>query len=480
MRIVKFSAENVKKLKAVEITPQGNLVEITGPNGQGKSSVLDAIYWALKGAAADMPSAVVRQGEDSAVIKLDLGELRVTRRFRKDGNVSLVVESEKGARFPSPQRMLDELIGALSFDPLEFTRLKPRDQLAALRQVVTLDRDLDALDQETKEVFDQRTATNRIVRELETRLAATPRVPEGTPDQPIDFNRLISEIDDAGTFNTHREVELRQRQERALAMKTAYVRAKECEEENEQLLQDEVAASEKAADDAVKIIADAEEQCKQVMVLAYKRHDDFLAKHDKWLEASREKRLEQGKRISEYNARGDSLNDELCNLEPIPEPVDTVALLSQVNQAQVTNQQVELKKKRVELVAKLKAETAKMEEQTKTIEANKRLRDETIAAAQMPVEGLAFGNGEVLYNNLPLNVASSAEQLRVSVALAMAANPKLRVLRIKDGSLLDEKNLTELGSLCEASDYQLWIERVEEAHGRPCVIMEDGRVKYDT
>ena len=258
MRIVKFSAENVKKLKAVEITPQGNLVEITGPNGQGKSSVLDAIYWALKGAAADMPSAVVRQGEDSAVIKLDLGELRVTRRFRKDGNVSLVVESEKGARFPSPQRMLDELIGALSFDPLEFTRLKPRDQLAALRQVVTLDRDLDALDQETKEVFDQRTATNRIVRELETRLAATPRVPEGTPDQPIDFNRLISEIDDAGTFNTHREVELRQRQERALAMKTAYVRAKECEEENEQLLQDEVTASEKAADDAVKIIADAE------------------------------------------------------------------------------------------------------------------------------------------------------------------------------------------------------------------------------
>lgn len=49
MKIVSLTAENVKKLTVVEITPAGNLVQITGKNGQGKSSVLDAIWWALAG-----------------------------------------------------------------------------------------------------------------------------------------------------------------------------------------------------------------------------------------------------------------------------------------------------------------------------------------------------------------------------------------------------------------------------------------------
>src|SRR6266852_4238630 len=84
MKIVKFSAENIKKLKAVEITPDGTLVEITGPNGSGKSSVLDAIFYAL-GGASDVPSHVIRQGENRATVTLDLGTLVVTRHFTEGG-----------------------------------------------------------------------------------------------------------------------------------------------------------------------------------------------------------------------------------------------------------------------------------------------------------------------------------------------------------------------------------------------------------
>ena len=60
------------------------------------------------------------------------------------------------------------------------------------------------------------------------------------------------------------------------------------------------------------------------------------------------------------------------------------------------------------------------------------------------MKGLALGNGEVLLNGLPLSQASGAEQLRLSMAIAMAGNPKLRVLRIKEGSLLDDDNLALL------------------------------------
>ena len=49
MKIVSLEAENYKRLKAVEITPDGNMVVIGGRNAQGKSSVLDAIWAALGG-----------------------------------------------------------------------------------------------------------------------------------------------------------------------------------------------------------------------------------------------------------------------------------------------------------------------------------------------------------------------------------------------------------------------------------------------
>lgn len=109
MKIIRLSAENVKKLKAVEITPDGSVVMITGPNGSGKSSVLDCIYYALAG-TSDIPSKPIREGQEKAHVKLELGEVTVIRRF-SDSGTTLVVEGEKGARFPSPQRLLDDLLG---------------------------------------------------------------------------------------------------------------------------------------------------------------------------------------------------------------------------------------------------------------------------------------------------------------------------------------------------------------------------------
>src|ERR1035441_8426583 len=80
-KIIKLTSENVKRLQAVEITPDGNVVVIGGKNGAGKSSVLDSIEYALGGDTADrMP---VRRGEEKAKIVLDLGEIIVKRTDRK-------------------------------------------------------------------------------------------------------------------------------------------------------------------------------------------------------------------------------------------------------------------------------------------------------------------------------------------------------------------------------------------------------------
>jgi hypothetical protein len=92
------------------------------------------------------------------------------------------------------------------------------------------------------------------------------------------------------------------------------------------------------------------------------------------------------------------------------------------------------------------------------------------------VDGLSFDDSGVLLNGLPFSQASQAEQLRVSVAMGFAQNPELKVLLVRDGSLLDGNSLNLLDQMARDHDGQVWIERVGE--GDQCaVIIEDGVVK---
>ena len=157
MKIVKFEAENVKRLSAVEITPDGSLVVVGGANEAGKTSVLDSIWYALGGekAVCDKP---LRNGQKKGFVRLDLGEFVVERTFTEKGS-KLEVRSKDGFAAKSPQAILDGLCGSMAFDPLEFSRMKPRDQLATLRELVGLD--FTKLDAERATAFAERTNKNR-------------------------------------------------------------------------------------------------------------------------------------------------------------------------------------------------------------------------------------------------------------------------------------------------------------------------------
>ncbi|MFZ2624797.1 MAG: hypothetical protein WAX29_06090, partial [Propionibacterium sp.] len=112
---------------------------------------------------------------------------------------------------------------------------------------------------------------------------------------------------------------------------------------------------------------------------------------------------------------------------------------------------------------------------TEQIAAVDEAKTTALATAQFPVEGLGFDADGVTFQDIPFTQASSAEQIRVSLAMAMALNPKLRVLRIKDGSLLDPEALQQIRDQVEKNDFQLWIERVGDAD-EGAVIIEDGAV----
>src|ERR1044071_2011611 len=96
MRVVNLKVANFARLVAIDITPSGDVVTLTGKNMAGKSSVLNALWTALKGKDA-APRAPVRKGAKEAEIRVDLGKYIVIRKFKNtdDGEVTtgLVVEN---------------------------------------------------------------------------------------------------------------------------------------------------------------------------------------------------------------------------------------------------------------------------------------------------------------------------------------------------------------------------------------------------
>jgi DNA repair exonuclease SbcCD ATPase subunit len=418
VKIVSLQAENIKRLVAVDIRPDGNLVEITGKNGQGKTSILDAIWWALDSNKV-VQSSPIREGAEKGFVELDLGDYIVTKTFKRkpDGDVTiaLTVKNKDGFKADSPVKLLETFIGDLTFDPLAFARMKPQDQVVALRALV---KDYDFADADTKNKadFEARTEVNRTVRDLKARIEAI-IVPEDTPDQRISAESLMGELSSAMDHNSKID-----------AARTKRVNI------------DQRIGSIEA------VIADRKQQIKtlQAAIIA-----DELA-------------------IEE-------LRDEADGIDTSGEKLDIESIRQQITKAEETNRYVDRKQQRATLQSELKAAEEKSAAYTKTIDDRKEAASSAVRRAELPVGGLELTDDAILVNGQPFDQASDAEQLRVSVAVAGAMNPKLRVIRVRDGSLLDTDSMKLLSTYAEEHDMQIWLESVQSPR-ETAIVIEDGRV----
>lgn len=420
LRVLALRSENIKRIKVVTIRPKGNMVHITGENESGKSSLLDSIEWGLCGTST-LPSQPIRRGEPTGKIEIDLGDYRITRHFSKAGT-KLVVEGRHREQFKSPQQLLDDLMGKISFDPLAFIRMESPKQLQVLRKLVKLDIDIDALDAANKEDYNLRREEGRKADALKARLAAMPEYPNA-PADPVDVNALTSKLQSASDHNSNIA---KQKQQVASDLEKA-------------------SNADRKATEHRETIAKLQEEIRQ---------------------------LEGAILVEESYARNLRIvSDELT--ATIPAPIDTAEVAAQISTANTTNAQIEKQRQRETVEGELvKANTA-WDDYTATMDERTKQKMDAIAAAKFPVEKLGFGDDEVLYDGLPFTQASNAVQIRVSVALAMASNPTIRVLRIKDGSLLDSKSMKLIEQMADENDYQVWIETVE-GKGAAAIVMVDG------
>ncbi len=466
MKIVKLQAENIKRLKAVEVTPEGNMVVISGRNEQGKSSVLDSIWLALGGheaVKATHTTRPVRDGAESASVVLDLGELKVTRKWTGNDKSYLEVESVEYGKLKTPQAILDKLIGKLTFDPSAYADMDDKEQARTLLSMVDLPHDPAKLDAAKKDAYDERTIINRDAKNLEGQIAGIV-VPDDTPDEELktaDVLKEVQEAQEALNKNDRMRENLDQMKEDAVRLQTAI------EETGTRI---KVVSEEFEVDiDLAK--TEYEKKLKQLQ----DEHKEKIARIDdrrkKNVEAIKNDKAELTAKLESVAIRGKVLETEVAALVD-PDMESYQAKLAAV---ETTNEAVRAKKDRLAKEKQLAEVKAASDALTEKIQKIEEYKATMLKEAKMPLPGLGFDDGGVTYKGVPFRQCSSAERLRVSMAMAMALNPRLKIIRITDGSLLDSDNLRIIEEMAKEKDYQVWLEKVDET-GKVGVYIEDGLV----
>lgn len=417
--IISLTVENIKKIKAVTIRPHGGFVEITGRNGQGKSTVLDAIWWALKG-KDNIQAAPIRNGEKSGKITLELQDYLVERTFRRnelgdDYTTKITVTTKDKARMSSPQAVLDGFTGMLGFDPLAFMRQTPKEQYDTLRGLCRLEVDVEELDRQYKELFAQRTEINRDVKVCQARLSNM-QIPDNAPTERVDVAVLVDKVNEINAANSAVQQKQRMRQT---------------------LLADNV----RRGDETARLKARLAE-----------------------IERETEQANGQIKAITEY-LQGHKIQDASVYSEKI-------------KQAEQINSIIDLRDNRALEEKALRTSQKTADDLTAQMQGLQERKRAAIESAKLPVTGLEFGEGELLLNGVPLAQLSAAEQLKLSMDIAMAENPKLRVILLKDASLLDAQSMDYIRRRAEAEGYQIWAERVA-SDGAVGFVIEDGELKQN-
>lgn len=434
MRILSLEASNILRLTAAAVTVGDGtpIVTVSGQNGQGKSSLLNAIAMAIGGKKL-CPPEPLKRGKDRGHVTVDLGAYRVTRKFwrnhAKDGELcsSLEVTSPDGATFKSPQALLDKLVSDLTFDPLAFLDLAPAAQREYVRAFVGLD--FTALDADRRTALSHLATATSLLKMADRDVEAGDHYPDA-PDAPVDVEALLAELADA---------------ERLAALAADAERSVEAKRRQYE-------STTRSLDALVDKIHALEAEL------------DGLRREVRGLEEARTQERIDGTalRVEADAARA-----------AVP---DTAALRARLSDASVLNAQVTANVRHAAVVAT-------QAQAREDVEAAKRLiaeidvkKQAALEAAVFPVPGLAFSDEGLTFDGLPFEQASYAQQLRVAVAMGLANNPTLKVLLIKHGNALDSKSLSLLTELAEQAGAQVWIERVAEAADGVAIYIEDGRV----
>jgi uncharacterized phage infection (PIP) family protein YhgE len=156
---------------------------------------------------------------------------------------------------------------------------------------------------------------------------------------------------------------------------------------------------------------------------------------------------------------------------------EVTKLKEMLKEAESTNRRAEMLRKYDELHAEFEVIQKSSENATARINEIDTHKTTAMESAIYPIEGLGIDDTEVLFNGRPFSNLADSEKLKVSMAMAIAMNPSLRVVFIRDGSLLSSASRKEVMDFAKEHDFQLWMEITTD---QPNLVIEEVRQSEPT
>lgn len=418
MQISQVKIQNILGITELEFTPQG-FTTIQGPNGTGKTSVLEAIKAAL---SQGHDATLLRNGAEKGEIVLVLDDGTEISKTVTEGGSNTAIRRD-GKKIARPAETIKALTDMLSVNPIDFLLAKPKDRVRVLLEAMPLEADaghleeiagvpvrampgvhaLHVIDQVYQQVYDERTGTNRAVKEKQATInqleAAIP------PDaQGIDGD--------------------------------------------EESLQGKINA---AADNRDETLGKIAAKLDKLVFTAQDKIDDIRAKAQAEIDAISAELTEQKEKAAAAREKAKTTYAE------------TVApLTSQIEFIRRDREAAGRRKQTLETIGNLRTEletlTADASRQTQALDALNNYKAELLSS--LPIPGVEVRDGELYRNGVVFDRLNTAQKVGIAVELAKLRAADLGVVCVDGLELLDSSTFEAFRDSALESKLQLFVTRV--------------------
>lgn len=479
MKISKIVIKDIYGISQVSL--DGKSVELTGTNGAGKSSVLDAIKLALTNNSNR--KTIVRNGEKEGTIYIETDTgLKIDRRKRTDKGDYKSVKDISGNEINSPETFLKEIFTPLQLEPVEFLSMPEKEQNKLLLNLIEFDRNkeeyitekfgpvnwvdysnsileiLNEIQDKDGKFYLDREEINRNIRAGNAVIADIAKnIPDKYNADKWRNYTLSDKYDELSKLKNYNE-----KIDRSKAYQEDYNnKVKSLDNElNAKISQ-------------INQLKEAQKYEKELQISDLKSKIEILQKELEGLDDKFQIRINEEHAAYNTEIAKLSENIKVANEWAAKEKYNTETLENELKIAEEMkghlNEYDRMREKQVQ-VENLQVQSDAL---TDKIELARRLPGEILETAKIPVKNLTVKDGIPLVNGLPINNLSEGEKLQLCVDVSLSNDNNLKLILIDGTEKLSEENRNKLYDICKKHGLQIIASRTTDDNELKIIELED-------
>jgi len=486
MKISKIRIKNLYGIEQLEL--DGKSIELTGTNGIGKSSVIDAIRLALTNDSKR--KTIVKNGEKegSIYIETDTG-LKIDRKKRIDKSDYKSIKDENGNEINSPETFLKEIFTPLQLEPVEFLTMSEKEQNKLLLNLIEFDKDkreyitekfgpidwvnysnsileiLTEIQDKDGKYYKDREEVNRNIKNGNAIINDIVKdIPEGYQAEKWRNYTLSDKYEELNKMKSFNE-----KIDKSIIYKEDYnnkIKHLETIENNTllQIEQNKIEEKNKIEKEITEYKSKIAEY-KSKIELLQKDLENINNKYSTVIYEAKSKTVSEKAKLDE--------NIKVANEWASKERKETNTLEEELKVAEQMKGYLNEYNRAMEMREKVKSLEEVSQSLTDKIELARKLPGEILASAKIPIKNLTVENGIPLVNGLPINNLSEGQKLQLCVDVSLSDINNLKLILIDGTEKLSDENRKKLYEICKEHGLQVIATRTDNSNELIITELED-------